>query len=346
LYAFSFFIEKKSELKLDIILPFHQVNRHLMDAILSLLESSHSEFNLFMIDDRIDTSKDDSHLDQIIDSRVKFLRNSNHGYGNAINLGIANTNSDFVALMNSDDVTHPNRFAAQIEIAVREKADVVSTKMLKFRAGRKIPQRAGLFHSLQFNNMQLFFGSYSANASCLFRRSWLTSVSPFLNCDMSDYVFALRNYANTKVVHIDKEYYFYRQHPEQQTRIERKVPYELYSLWNENSLKLGLPTLSDSLINLLAIPSLNTKVSTDVSLELKEWLVGFKQLLVRDLEPERIIEYERIIFRRLLAGARTNFSLSPVLIEQARIELIWGESIRLLEETFDRSLHTQSYLMR
>ena len=293
-----------------------------------------------MIDDRIDSSKDDSYLDQIIDSRVKFLRNSNHGYGNAINVGIANTNSEFVAFMNSDDLIDPNRFGAQIEMAVRENADVVSTKMLKFRANRKIPQRAGLFHSMQFNNLQLFFGSYSANASCLFRRSWLTSVSPFLNCDMSDFIFALRNYANAKVVHIDKEYYFYRQHPAQQTRVERIVSCELYSLWNENSLRLGLPTLSDSLINLLAIPSLNTNVSTDVSLELNEWLVNFKQLLVRDLEPDEVVEYERIIFRRLLAGARTNLSLFPVLIEQSNIELIWGESLRLLGETFDRSLHT------
>ena len=295
-------------MKLEVLLPFHRCDDYLFESVASLFNSDCQDFQILLIDDRIETPYCER-LAKLIDTKnVSYYRSSERGYGSCLNLGIANANSPYLALMNSDDLVHPNRFKLQICEFDIQKCDVVSTRMQKFDKNRLVPQLSGSFHSPSFSREQLLFGSYSANASCMFRTEWLVGKEKFLNIDMADYLFALRNYRNAKIRFLDDALYFYRQHDSQTTAQPRFVSSEFFEAWNTLSQDLLLSTASKEVSTCLSLPSISTKWTESLQLELNDWIQCFLKTMTQDSlrSNNGLNEYSQIIFRRLLALYRRN----------------------------------------
>lgn len=92
----------------SIIIPSYNHAQYLRSAIDSVLNQSYQQIELIVIDDG---STDDSVncLRQIKDARFSFYCQENHGAHLAINRGLGLASGEYLAILNSDDMFHPNR---------------------------------------------------------------------------------------------------------------------------------------------------------------------------------------------------------------------------------------------
>jgi hypothetical protein len=102
--------------KVCVVLPVHDAEAHLPVALASLLLQEHRELEVVAIDDG---SSDVSGriLESVADRdpRVRVIRRENRGLIATLNEGLDRADSDLVARMDADDISYPDRLAAQVE---------------------------------------------------------------------------------------------------------------------------------------------------------------------------------------------------------------------------------------
>ena len=89
--------------------------KYLKESIDSVLNQSHSNFELIIVDD---CSTDDSFecIKNFSDERIVVLRNDeNKGPAYTRNRGLEIAQGKYIAVMDSDDISEPNRFEKQVE---------------------------------------------------------------------------------------------------------------------------------------------------------------------------------------------------------------------------------------
>jgi glycosyltransferase involved in cell wall biosynthesis len=107
---------KNTKPLVSVILPVHNAHKYLIKALESLRYQTYDHFEVIAIDD---ASTDDSY--QILkayaknDSRFRVFRNkTNLKIANTLNLGIKKAKGSYIARMDADDFSLPNRFAKQV----------------------------------------------------------------------------------------------------------------------------------------------------------------------------------------------------------------------------------------
>ena len=105
----------------DVILPFNKLDDYLLPAIKSVFASLGVQVRLILVDDRLDSS--DS-IPDLPGQNIVILRTAERGYGNAISVGLREVSSEFFALMNADDLVHPNRLNHQIRDLVKTNSEL------------------------------------------------------------------------------------------------------------------------------------------------------------------------------------------------------------------------------
>ena len=156
---------------LDVLLPFHRNDEFLPRAIESLAEAKGVKFNVILVDDRED--KTISYLKSFAKlSSFQIVETSgNTGYGHSLQLASKYISSDCVALFNSDDLMHPDRF--KIQMKYLSHSDINFTKMIRVDGkGRRKRSLAGTLESDKFCILYLLLGSYGANATWCAKSSW------------------------------------------------------------------------------------------------------------------------------------------------------------------------------
>ena len=110
--------------KVSIIMPCYNVERYIRKSIRSVLDQSHTDFELLII---IDGSPDDSKAiaETFIDSRVSIYEKPNGGLSDARNYGLMRAKGDFIYFIDSDDWIEPNLLADNIEIIEAKNLDIV-----------------------------------------------------------------------------------------------------------------------------------------------------------------------------------------------------------------------------
>lgn len=103
-----------SDYTVSVILPYHNRGDTLTDAVKSVLDQTHSNLQLYLIDDG---SSDDSAaaVDAIDDRRIVHAKlHRNRGVAAARNVGLAKASTRLVSFMDSDDVWLPRKLETQI----------------------------------------------------------------------------------------------------------------------------------------------------------------------------------------------------------------------------------------
>lgn len=79
----------------------------------SILNQTYPELELLMIDDR--PEKDPS-LNKLGDSRINWIKNQGKGLIHALNTGLAEAKGHFIARIDADDISLPDRFEKQLKV--------------------------------------------------------------------------------------------------------------------------------------------------------------------------------------------------------------------------------------
>lgn len=106
----------------SVVMPVYGVERYVADAVRSVLAQTMSDFELVVVDDC--TPDDSIHIVRGFDDpRIRVVRHgSNQGLAEARNTGVANARGHFVALLDSDDISPPQRLETQLAAFEREPA--------------------------------------------------------------------------------------------------------------------------------------------------------------------------------------------------------------------------------
>jgi glycosyltransferase involved in cell wall biosynthesis len=95
-------------------MPMHNAGVHLEPAVRSILDQSFSDFEFIVVDDA-STDGSDRVLASFGDPRIRVVRSeTNLGVVGALNLGLGFCRGRYVARMDADDLSHPDRLATQV----------------------------------------------------------------------------------------------------------------------------------------------------------------------------------------------------------------------------------------
>ncbi len=113
--------------KVSVVMPVYNAGSFLVPAITSILNQTYTNIELIIVDDA-STDGSSSILKKYAksDKRVRLYTNSKRlGVTKSEMLGIEKSDGKFVARMDSDDISYPERIAKQVKFLLRNK-DVVA----------------------------------------------------------------------------------------------------------------------------------------------------------------------------------------------------------------------------
>lgn len=102
-------------MRVSVIMPVRNAETHCRQAIESILRQSYRDFEFIIVDD----ASNDGTLRVISflkDKRIKLLRNKVRlGVARSLNLALTKAKGEFVARMDADDISLPERFSHQLD---------------------------------------------------------------------------------------------------------------------------------------------------------------------------------------------------------------------------------------
>lgn len=111
----------RSRPKVSVVMPVYNAGRFLRPAVESILNQTLHDLELIAVNDgSTDDSGDVLAEMAAADERMRIIAQENGGLSAALNVGLADADADVVALMDSDDVSHPDRLRLQIAMLERD----------------------------------------------------------------------------------------------------------------------------------------------------------------------------------------------------------------------------------
>ena len=204
--------------KISVIMPVYNTkSEYFKEAIQSILLQTYNNFELIIVDDCSDSYIKDIVL-QYKDNRIFYYRTErNSGAAAARNLAISKARGEFLAFMDSDDVSLPNRFEEQLKYFQQNPqigclgtniitiSDTIKMKFPKHLRGTDIEQYL------------LFTGCAFCQSSVMLRREILEKNNIKYNSQYvpaEDYALWLDLVGKTKFAILDKTLLKYRYYPE------------------------------------------------------------------------------------------------------------------------------------
>lgn len=195
---------------ISVIIPVHNVEGFIGEAIASVLTQSRPVHEIFVVDDG-STDGTAARLADIAgkDARLRVLASDRHGPGGARNVGLRVASRPIIAFLDGDDVWPKDKIARQMErFTAPDRPDVVSGLIQRFRKlepGTLAPAGEP--------------GEVIANVNlgaCLFRRQVFDAVGLFderlRRCEDVDLMFRVRE-AGLRLVIMREVTLYYRTRP-------------------------------------------------------------------------------------------------------------------------------------
>lgn len=126
-------------MKIDIVVPVYNTNPvHLFESFFSLINQTYRNIRIVIVDDgstRHDTLITLKFLAESYENIV-LVRKEHGGTSSALNVGHTYCDSDFIALMGSDDICHQQRLEKQVSYLLQNpETDALGTGITLFYDG-------------------------------------------------------------------------------------------------------------------------------------------------------------------------------------------------------------------
>lgn len=115
-FAFKHDSETNERATIDIIMPTFNGRRSIRRAIKSLINQTYRNWNLIIVNDGGEEIKDI--IDEIQDSRIKYIRSEHRGKSHALNIAIESSFGEYISYLDDDDILYPIHLEVLVESAV------------------------------------------------------------------------------------------------------------------------------------------------------------------------------------------------------------------------------------
>lgn len=122
--------------EVSIILPVYNAERYISEAIESILQQTFTDFELIIINDgSTDGSAEIIKKNSLLDQRIIFYSRENQGLVATLNEAISIAKGKYIARMDSDDISSPDRIRMQFEhLHAFPELDLISCAFVPFKA--------------------------------------------------------------------------------------------------------------------------------------------------------------------------------------------------------------------
>jgi glycosyltransferase involved in cell wall biosynthesis len=216
--------------KASLILPCYNAERTIEETLTSLTRQTLNDFEIVAVDD----GSEDATISKLEswaahEKRLKIINQPHKGVIAAANLGIKESRSKYIARMDADDVTHPQRLELQVRYLDEHPEVAVVSSLVQAFADDGIREGYQLYvewlNSLITNEeirREMFVESPLANPSVMIRKDWLEKMGGYEEHSWpEDYDLWMRMYlAGAIFEKIPKVLLMWRDHKERITRTD------------------------------------------------------------------------------------------------------------------------------
>ncbi len=198
--------------RVTVILPVHNGLPFLPAALESILSQTLRDFVVIAIDDG-STDGSGDYLDSVKDKRVTVIHRSQAGLGAVLNYGLRLCATPFVARMDADDISLPERFDRQVACLLRDPALVAVGSPLVFLVHKT--QQKGLRYPTTHEAIvrDLLRGESSFSHPTLMMRTDAARATGYrISGAGEDLDFCLRLGEYGRIANLETPHYLYRLH--------------------------------------------------------------------------------------------------------------------------------------
>ena len=224
--------------EISVILPFFNAERTLESAIKSILNQTFQDFELLLVDNNsTDNSFFIAENFAEKDSRIYLLKEEKQGVANAMNCGLQNARGKFLARMDADDISMPQRLEKQVQFLNNNpEIGLIGTKVKyvshnKNTAGfERFVEWANSFYSSKEIELNRFVEIPIINPTILFRRELFEKYGGCFDGDFpEDYEMQLRYLeAGVKMAKLDEQLLEWHDYSTRLTRTDERYSTEAF----------------------------------------------------------------------------------------------------------------------
>ncbi|MCK5687171.1 glycosyltransferase, partial [bacterium] len=104
--------------KVSVIIPAFNAEKFICDAIESVLQQTYKGYEIIVVDDG--STDNTASLLNNYGKAIKYIRQENKGLAIARNVAIQNSQGEYIALLDADDLFSPNRLARGVDVLDHE----------------------------------------------------------------------------------------------------------------------------------------------------------------------------------------------------------------------------------
>lgn len=114
-----------NQVSVTVLMPAFNAGKYIDEAIRSVLDQSFADFELLIVNDG---SSDDtvSTIQRFNDPRIRLIQQPRRGIGSALNNGLSQAKSEYIARFDADDICLPGRLQAQADFLDNNPAFVLT----------------------------------------------------------------------------------------------------------------------------------------------------------------------------------------------------------------------------
>ncbi|MBQ6703105.1 MAG: glycosyltransferase [Clostridia bacterium] len=130
--------EKSKNVLVSVVIPFYNRKEVLENAINSVLNQTHKNIELILVNDGSDTVDFLKKYENADNIKLINLE-KNQGVSNARNVGILNSSGEYIAMLDSDDLFLENKIEKQLKYMISAKADFSYTSYIRNNGVSEFP---------------------------------------------------------------------------------------------------------------------------------------------------------------------------------------------------------------
>ncbi len=200
--------------KVSVIMPTFNVEKYLKAAIDSILAQTYADFELIIVDDN-STDKTREIVQSYTDKRIMLIDGPCRGIAAALNKGMKMATGEYIARMDADDISLPQRLEKQVFFLEKHRnvgiCGTFATKIDEY--GKKIANVSGLIENPTI--IDALFSCILVHPSVMFRRNVVEKYDLYYNEDFltaEDQELWARALKVTQVCNLPEYLFFYREH--------------------------------------------------------------------------------------------------------------------------------------
>ena len=276
----------------SVIMPVYNTAEYLDEAVRSILGQTLDDFEFIIVDDG---STDGSRkiLNQYVDKRMKVKHQENRGIVASLNRGLELARGKYIARMDSDDISLPDRLAKQIAFMESHvEVGICGTACCLFgdECGITRPKT----ESEEIKSW-LLFGPCMAHPTVMMRRDLILEHGLFYNPEFKqaeDYELWLRFSQHCEMANLPEPLLLYRVRGEQATTRHKSEVYRWSSLVHAQAIRLlGIEPTDEEL-------ELHSSLHESRLVKSREYLDQVESWLLKLLRANKTDALARILLER------------------------------------------------